>query len=508
MQKHIKIVAALAALVAGLGFLYHDVVVKLVHDWATDDNYSHGFIIVPIALYLAWERRDQLAATVRRPSILGIFVVLGSLVMLAVGTLGAELFLTRIALLATLGGILLFTCGWQYLRILAFPLAFLLLMIPIPAIIFNEIAFPLQLMAARLGTASLTELNVPVLREGNLIMLASTTLEVTEACSGIRSLISLLTLGIVFGYFTDPRASVRTAIALATIPVAIVANGSRILGTGLAVQFYGPKAAEDFFHMFSGWLLFIVAFLMIFLLQRLVVWIAPSPRHQDGNPHPGPSSVSHPVENSIFARVMIVTACLVVGAVFLGVVSRTEALPIRDSLSSLPMRIGSWEGQPTLQFSSKILAVLGVDEYVSRFYLRPDRRRVHLYVAYYQSQRQGKTIHSPKNCLPGAGWVPVEPGHISIPVGAGDPIEVNRYVIQKGTKKQVVLYWYHSRGRVVASEYWAKIYLVLDAIRMNRTDGALVRVISPVAGSEEMAEQRAVDFVKELFPLLGRHLPA
>ncbi len=134
--------------------------------------------------------------------------------------------------------------------------------------------------------------------------------------------------------------------------------------------------------------------------------------------------------------------------------------------------------------------------------------RVHLYVGYYQSQRQGSTIHSPKNCLPGAGWQPMKSDHITIPVGAGDLIEVNKVMIEKGIEKQVVLYWYQSRGRVIASEYWAKIYLVLDAIGMNRTDGALVRVISPVVDSERMAEQQAVDFVKELYPLLGRHLPA
>ena len=140
MQNQVKIVAALALLVVGFGFLYSDVVVKLVNQWATDDNYSHGFLIVPIALYFVWERRVRLAEAARQPTILGIVVLLGSLVLLAFGTLGAELFMTRIALLATLVGLLLFTCGWQHLKILAFPLAFLLLMIPIPAIVFNQIA--------------------------------------------------------------------------------------------------------------------------------------------------------------------------------------------------------------------------------------------------------------------------------------------------------------------------------------------------------------------------------
>ena len=171
------------------------------------------------------------------------------------------------------GGIV-FLFGWQYLRILAFPLAFPLLMVPIPAILFNQIAFPLQLLASRFGAGALQACSVPVLREGNVIVLANTTLEVAEACSGIRSLISLLTLGIVYGYFSDPRTWVRVLIALTTVPIAIVANGLRVAGTGIAAHYYGPAAAQGFFHTFSGWLVFVFAFALLFgfvwLVRRFV----------------------------------------------------------------------------------------------------------------------------------------------------------------------------------------------------------------------------------------------
>jgi exosortase len=266
-----------AALVAAAGFalLYSHVLVKLVHDWATDDNYSHGFLIVPIALYFAWERRHALAALPVRPSWLGLLVVAGAIAVLAVGTLGAELFLTRISIIGVLVGTVLFVGGWRHLRALALPLAFLLLMIPLPAIIFNQIAFPLQLLASRVGEASISALNIPVLREGNVIVLANTTLEVAEACSGIRSLISLLTLGIVFGYFVDPRPWMRTLIALATIPIAVFANGVRVAGTGIAAHYYGPAAAEGFLHEFSGWLIFIVSFALLFAVQRGLARLLP-----------------------------------------------------------------------------------------------------------------------------------------------------------------------------------------------------------------------------------------
>jgi exosortase len=179
-----------------------------------------------------------------------------------------------------------------------FPLAFLLLMIPIPAIIFNQIAFPLQLLASRFGEVVLTIAGVPVLREGNVITLSNTTLEVAEACSGIRSLISLLTLAIVYGYAIDRRNWARVALALASIPVAIVANGVRVAGTGIAAHFVGPEAAQGFFHEFSGWLVFVVAFVMLFAVQRVIAWIAPdrkpAPTAQPGREPAAPAAKEQP----------------------------------------------------------------------------------------------------------------------------------------------------------------------------------------------------------------------
>ena len=277
MTHRSRELTVLAIAAASLALLYHDVLRKLVDAWTNDGNYSHGFLIVPLAAYFAWERRDRLLKAARQPSALGLFVVAGSLAVLVVGILGSELFLTRISLVGALAGSLLFLFGWPVIRILAFPLGILLLMIPLPAIIFNQITFPLQLWASEFGEFVLNTSRIPVLREGNVLILANTTLEVAEACSGIRSLISLLTLGIVFGYFTDPRPPVRTLIALSTIPIAILANGLRVAGTGIAAHHFGSAAAEGFFHEFSGWLLFVVAFALLALVQRLIISSIPAP---------------------------------------------------------------------------------------------------------------------------------------------------------------------------------------------------------------------------------------
>ena len=224
---------ALAVVGGALAWAYWQVGVKLVRDWSSNDDYSHGFLIVPLAAYFAWERRDRLAAAVGRPSNAGLLAVLGGLGLLAVGTLGAELFVARISLLVVLAGVALFLGSWSHLRILAFPLAFLVLMIPIPMIVFNQAAFPLQLLASRFGEAVLWSADIPVLREGNIITLASTSLEVAEACSGIRSLVSLLTLAIVYAHFTEPRRAVRLLLIAATVPIAILTNGIRVAANEL-----------------------------------------------------------------------------------------------------------------------------------------------------------------------------------------------------------------------------------------------------------------------------------
>jgi exosortase len=270
-----KRTAAALVLMAGcFAFLYRSVIGNLVHDWYIDDNYSHGFLIVPITFYFVWERRARLREAARKPSAWGLAIVLGSMTVLLAGILGSELFLTRISILGTIAGTIMFLYGWNHLRILLFPIAFLILMIPIPAIIFNQIAFPLQLLASRFGEGALLLAQIPVLREGNVIHLANTSLEVAEACSGIRSLVSLLTLGIVFGYFTDSRIWIRITLIVGTIPIAIAANGIRVAGTGIAAHYYGPEAAEGFFHSFSGWIIFVAAFIMLFILYRIVALIA------------------------------------------------------------------------------------------------------------------------------------------------------------------------------------------------------------------------------------------
>ena len=270
-ERHAR-VAALTLFVISFAVLYAKVMRGLVSDWIVDDTYSHGFFIVPLAAYFVWERRKSLSALRIEGTPVGLAVVLTGILVLVAGQLGAELFLSRVSMLFVAGGALLYVLGWNHLRALAFPLLFLLLMIPIPTIIFNSVAFPLQLVASRFGETLLQFWHVPVLREGNVIILANTTLEVAEACSGIRSLMSLLALAIVYGYFMDPRPRFRILLAIATVPIAIVSNGVRVAGSGLAAHYYGPDAARGFLHESTGMIVFAVAFAILVIVARLLRW--------------------------------------------------------------------------------------------------------------------------------------------------------------------------------------------------------------------------------------------
>jgi exosortase len=251
-----------------IGWLYAPTLVRLIQQWWNDPNFSHGFFVPAFSLFVIWQDRSRLAAVPRLPSTWGLPIILLSLSMLVLGVFGAELFLSRVSLVALMAGIIVFFLGWAMLRAVLFPLLFLVLMVPIPAIVFSQITFPLQILASKLAAWSLPLCGVPVLREGNVITLPAMPLEVAEACSGIRSLLSLTTLAIMYGYLMEKRLAIRILLALASLPIAVAANGFRIVGTGLLVQYWDPDKAEGFFHAFSGWLIFVVSLLMLFAVHQ------------------------------------------------------------------------------------------------------------------------------------------------------------------------------------------------------------------------------------------------
>jgi len=288
------------AIAGALAFAYATVLTKLGQDWWNDENYSHGLLIPFVIGYFLWSERDRLVRMVGRASTgWGLGAIVFALVALWAGTAGAELYLQRISLVVMLAGTVLYFWGFRLLRLMFVPLLLLMLAIPIPSILFNKIAFPLQLFASRCAVWAMAAFDIPVLRQGNVIELMplgareTKKLEVVEACSGIRSLMTLLTLAVVFAYFTHPRSDRKDGdhndgpgsprimtsvlqrvksygfwrsliIVGSAVPIAIFTNALRVSGTGVLARYYGTKVADGFFHSFSGWVIYIVAFLMLF----------------------------------------------------------------------------------------------------------------------------------------------------------------------------------------------------------------------------------------------------
>jgi len=255
----------IAALLAAA---YCRVLLKLVTDWWQIPDFSHGFLVPPFAAYALWRKRERLRHIEIAPAWSGVILLAFGLAVLLLGVYGSELFLSRISLVIVLAGLALGFGGGKLLSEMRFALLVLLLAIPIPAVVFAQITLPLQILASKLASALLPLFGVPVLREGNIIQLPAMSLEVAEACSGIRSLMSLLTLSIVYGYFLERSMWRRVVLALASVPIAIAANAVRLLGTGLCVQYWDPDKAMGFFHEFSGWVMFLVSLVCLVAFDR------------------------------------------------------------------------------------------------------------------------------------------------------------------------------------------------------------------------------------------------
>lgn len=261
-------------LTAVLLYLYMPVLKLLVWQWSNDADYSHGFLVPVLSAWLIWARRDKLRQVARKPSAWGLVIVLFSLAVLFLGSLGAELSLARLSFVGCICGLIVYFAGARLLRAMAFPIAFLLFAIPMPVVIYNEIVFPLQFIASKFATRTLELLNLfPIMREGNVLILPGMRLEVVEACSGIRSLMSLLALAAGYGYVVERSVAVRWFMVIAMVPLAIISNGLRIMITAIMAHYIGPKAAEGFMHEFSGWVIFVVATVLFLLLHSFVTYI-------------------------------------------------------------------------------------------------------------------------------------------------------------------------------------------------------------------------------------------
>lgn len=510
------------AISAGLVFLYASVLSKLGRDWWTDENYSHGLLVPFVIGMIIWREWDLLVSIGKRPAFFaGIALVGVSLLMLIAGTLGAELFTTRISFVLMLGGVLLYLFGWRILNLLLVPFALLLLAIPIPQIVFNRIAFPLQIWASQMAVWGIRFLDVPTLRSGNVIDILpkgstqTISLEVVEACSGIRSLMTLVTLALILGYFTRRYEKggfanlaktdlIRVVLLmLLAIPIAVVTNAVRVIATGVMTYHYGKQATEGTWHDASGWLVYIVALGLLFGANVLLKKFIRGREISDSA-----FSAEEVVPHRRAPVLPLIVAIIIGGIAVNWFVTRAEAVPERRPLTEISQSLGDWRQRGNeIKFEEQTLSVLKTSDYTMREYIRPDGRIANIYVGYYATQRTGATYHSPQNCLPGAGWVMKDPQIVEIKLSDGRTFNANRYIIQNGIYNEVMIYWYQGRGRFEASEYVDKINTVRDSIMQRRSDGAIVRVMTSVGTDEAASLQSASELAASLAESLPPFIP-
>lgn len=513
---------------AALVFLYASVLVKLGFDWWTDENYSHGLLVPFVAGFIVWREFDRLKNAAAQPKIrLGLAVVFFALVLLLGGVLGAELFTQRISFVLILIGIIIYFFGAKILQLLVTPFMLLLLAIPIPQIIFNKIAFPLQIYASQIAVWGIRLFGVPTVRKGNVFEILPNgatqviALEVVEACSGIRSLMTLATLALMLAYFTrdeqhntDSGLKIcfksfgfwRAAILMtAAIPIAVLTNAARVAATGVFTYFYGKKALDDFWHDLSGWLVYLIALGLLIGINFVLKKIQGSRFKVQSSNFKVQTSKFKVQSRAVFGLITVLFA----GGIFINwLENRGETAINRKPLAELPQTLDDWRQRGgEIRFSEQTESVLGATDYTMREYALPDGRIANLYIGYYASQRAGATYHSPQNCLPGAGWIMREPQIIEITTSSGKTFPANRYRIENGAFDEIMIYWYQGRGRAEASEYKDKINTIWDSILRRRSDGAMVRVMTPVGDSEQEATKAAIDLSQKVAEKISAFVP-
>lgn len=500
-------VAVLLAAVAYFGGL-----VELVSRWSKQEEYSHGFFIPLISLWLLWQRRDALQASVGAPSWAGLLLLLMSIGMLLMGELTAIFIFVQYGFLLCMLALVLCLGGRPLLRVTVLPLLLLIFAIPLPYFVDSQLSWRLQLLSSEIGVWVLRALDISVYLEGNIIDLGIYRLQVVEACSGLRYLYPLLSIGFLMGYMFRGPLWQKGLLFLSTIPVTVLTNSLRIAAVGVLVERWGIGMADGFLHYFEGWIIFMACLMFllaeVWLFERLgarrgVLDALNVPVIRGGGAVPASKVMRHPL---IFALPVLVLASVAVS----GIGDREELRLDRLPLTAFPLLLDDWRASES-RMDVEVENSLGLDDYVIADYRRDETDVVNFYAAFYGSQRKGVSPHSPQVCIPGGGWLITGLSRLPVMLAFSSEggFDVNRVIIERAGQRQLVYYWFEQRGRRIANEYWMKWYLLVDALVRNRSDGALVRVTTSIGALEAPADadQRLQDFMKLAVPRLAAHVP-
>jgi len=499
-RKHNHLTALLTAVVAGaILWFYGPVLWGLVAQVATDDDFSFGLMLPLVSGYIVYQRWPELRQNAGPPAGAGLAVMGAGFLLYIAGELGADLYLPRVSFLVVLAGLALLLGGWPWWRRLAFPLALLWLMVPLPGLVTQQLTFPLQLMSSRLAVMLLRGLGTPVALQGNIIDLGTQQLQVVEACAGLRLILVQLSVGLIYGYFFQRRGWKAAVLMISLVPTVIFANGVRLAALGLL-----PALRNGWWHTVSGLVILVLCFYVLELLNRLLNYLQPQPAGPatapPDNRESAPGMILKPGLTPYLLAALVLVAA---GGPMAQRLSRAEPVGLCQSFAQFPLRIGDWQGVP-VPLDPEMARRTQADEYVNADFRNGEGEPVSLWIAYYASQRKaGGFVHSPRLCLTGAGWR--TEATLVREVAPGHPVKY--LVLEQGGRRMLAAYWYLQRGRWLTHEYLNKLYMSWDGLAKRRTDGALIRLITPGDEDLEAGRERLAGFARSLTPILARFIP-
>ena len=476
----------------------------------SQDEYSHAWLIPPLALLLFIYRfRSAERGGSRWP---GLVLSGAALILMLAGWATRNTTLSIYGLIAGAFGLTTAALGLRALGRLAAPLGFLVFIIPLPLAIYISLSQSMQLLSSRLGVLLIRLVGVVVTRDGSIIELASGRLEVAEACSGLRYLFPLLSIAFLIATLVEDRWWKKAVLFVSAIPIAIVLNAVRVAMIGILVDRFGMAMAEGLQHEVEGFLVFALCVALLAVETQILLRIGAPGRlvHADAllPNRRSLGALRHWPTTPVFAASAGVLAAGALLLVLLPV--RAELIPARRPLALFPMTIAGWQGRPH-PLDAETLGALGLTDYVMADYTDPQDGiddPVNFYVAYYETQKIGVQVHSPRLCIPGGGWTIMSQASATLSAADGSTIPANRVMIQKNGTRQLVYYWFEERGRRLTEETAIKLYALLDAVTRNRSDGALVRLVVPITdGDEDRADRALQALVRAASGQLGTFVP-
>ena len=490
----------MALLVVGISLVYVPVLLNLISRLASDEDYSYGLLLPLVSAYVIYLKWPRIRHYQWEPSWWGAPLVILGFSLLFLAKLVADPYTPPLSFTVVVSGLLVLLGGWGIIGILWFPLLLLILMLPLPGIITNTLTFPLQLISSQLAASFLRALGIPLVLQGNVIDLGVRQLQVVSACSGLRYILALLALGIIFCYFYQRQFWKAVVLMIALVPAAILANSTRVAAMGLF-----PALQEGFWHSFSGWLIFLICFGFLGLINWLLDYLHPATQEAvDEVEQTQPKGLSVTSQRSYYPYFLAALILVAGGSLLNGRIADLPPVPLLQSFDHFPLQLGPWQGRRNYM-DREIFEKTEADSYIEADFASAGQESVSLYIAHQEIQHsQGALAHNPGVCMTGHGWTTEDTGVTEIIPG----FPVNYLLLEHSGRRLLVYYWNIHQGQWVAlsSARRYRLYTIYKALKTHRTDWALVRLITPVNHDLGSAKETLASFGRLLIPVLPQFI--